>query len=235
MGGVEMKEYFSHDYGSRNDRKITRLLMKHGMQGIGVFWCIIEMLYEEGGYLPLEYDRITFELRTENGLIESVINDFELFENDGEKFWSESILERLTLRSEKSEKARESINKRWEKYRNTNVIRTYNESNTIKVKESKVKKRKEKDEILIDSLEIKNGYSEVFLRWLKYKRSRNESYKNKDSAFLAYEKLYKLSSGDHNKAMQIIENSMANNWAGLFELKDNGKKINDYGTEGMFK
>ena len=115
---------------------------------------------------------------------------------------------------------------------------TTNQQLTTNKNDKKEKNEKNiinKDEILVNSLEIKNGYSEVFLRWLKYKRSRNESYKNKDSAFLAYEKLYKLSSGDHNKAIQIIENSMANNWAGLFELKDNGKKINDYGTEGMFK
>jgi hypothetical protein len=138
-----MKEYFSHDYGARNDRKITRLVMKHGMQGIGIFWCIVEMLYEEGGYLPLEYERITFELRTEYELVKSVIHDFDLFKIEGELFYSESVLERLNERSQKSEKARESINKRWEKYRkkqeNTNVIRMYNERNTIKVKESKEK------------------------------------------------------------------------------------------------
>lgn len=136
-----MKEYFSHDYNSRNDKKIIKLSMRHGVAGIGIYWCIVEMLYEESGYLNVnEYERISFELRTEYELVKSVINDFDLFCFDGDLFYSESALNRLNQRSEKSHKARESINKRWEKAKdNTNVIRTNNDSNTIKVKKSKVK------------------------------------------------------------------------------------------------
>ena len=73
-----MKDYFSHDYNSRNDTKIVRAGMKFGLcQAIGAYWCIVEMLYEEGGYLPLsEYERITFELRISYDLVESIINNF---------------------------------------------------------------------------------------------------------------------------------------------------------------
>lgn len=134
-----MKEFFSHDYNSRSDPKLQKLQMKLGLKGIGAYWCIVEMLYEEGGYLPLtEYERITFELRTEYDFIKSVIQDYDLFKNDGIKFWSESAIDRLKLRSEKSEKARQSINKRWVKYeRITDVLQKKYDSNTIKVKESK--------------------------------------------------------------------------------------------------
>jgi hypothetical protein len=58
-----------------------------------------------------------------------------LFENDGQLFWSKSALERIKMREEKSEKARISVNNRWN---NTNVIRTYKERNTIKEKKRKV-------------------------------------------------------------------------------------------------
>ena len=37
--------YFSHDYNCRNDEKIKRLLRKHGMSGYGIFWSIVEDLY----------------------------------------------------------------------------------------------------------------------------------------------------------------------------------------------
>jgi len=37
--------YFSHDYNCRNDEKIKRLLRKHGMCGYGIFWSIVEDLY----------------------------------------------------------------------------------------------------------------------------------------------------------------------------------------------
>lgn len=133
-----MKDYFSHDYNSRNDKKLVKAFMKFGLESIGAYWCIVEMLYEEGGYLPLsEYERITFELRSTNDTIKYLINDSELFKNDGIKFWSETAIDRLKLRSEKSDKARKSIESRWNKINNTNVIRTNEERNTIKVKESK--------------------------------------------------------------------------------------------------
>lgn len=142
-----MKEtfYFSHDYYARSDLKLTCIKKKHGMAGLGIYWCLIEMLYEQGGYLPLEYESISFELQSDTNVIQSVVCDCGLFEFDKKKFWSKSVLCRLELRNEKSEKARESIRKRWEKYeRNTNVSK--NDTNVIRatrprntIKESKVK------------------------------------------------------------------------------------------------
>lgn len=165
--------YFSHDYNARTDRKLVNVIMKYGMAGLGVYWCIIEMLYEEGGYLPLEYERITFELRTEKNVIESIINDFDLFKNDLDKFWSVAVLERLKKRNEKSETARKSINKRWGKYkRNTNVIQTNNECNTIKerkVKENKIKENIKRKFVIPDLNEFikyftENNYSEYLAK-----------------------------------------------------------------------
>ena len=40
--------YFSHDYGSRNDPKLVKVLMKLKQEGKGVYWDLIEMLYEQG-------------------------------------------------------------------------------------------------------------------------------------------------------------------------------------------
>jgi hypothetical protein len=137
-----MKEYFSHDYNARNDRKLTNLAMIRKMEGIGVYWCILEMMYENDGILPTEYDRIAFELRTDSDLIKSVVNDFELFIVDGNTFCSESVNKRLKIRTDKSDKARENVTKRWDKYKgNTTVIQSNEVRNTIKVKESKEKKK----------------------------------------------------------------------------------------------
>jgi hypothetical protein len=108
--------YFSHDFNARADRKMINLAMKHGMEGIGIYWCLIEMLYEESGFLPTEYERISFELRTKEEIVQSVINDFDLFDLDDGQFWSKAVLERLQKRCEKSEKARNSILKRWAKH-----------------------------------------------------------------------------------------------------------------------
>lgn len=140
--------YFKHDCNARTDRKLVNVRMRHGLQGIGLYWCLVEMLYEEGGYLPFEYERISFELGTNMEITESIIKDFELFKYDEKRFWSDSVLERLQERCDKSEKARHSINKRWNKLgKHTNVIRPENERNTKEksiVKESIVKDKKDK-------------------------------------------------------------------------------------------
>ena len=60
----------------------------------------------------------------------------------------------------------------------------------------------------------------VFTVWLEYKRERKESYKSEKSLKAAYSKLLQLSGNDPAKASAIVEQSMANNWAGLFELKE---------------
>lgn len=143
--------YFSHDYNARNDRKLVKLKVKHKMAGVGVYWCLVEMLFEENGRLSLsDIDFIADEFRTDPEIVESVIKDFELFEFDEDCFWSNSVMSRLEIRAEKSKKASDSVTLRWEnerknreKYeRNTNVERTKNDRNTNKVKESKVNKSK---------------------------------------------------------------------------------------------
>jgi len=62
---------------------------------------------------------------------------------------------------------------------------------------------------------------EAFKVWLEYKKARKESYRTQASVEACYNNLAKLSNGDAETAKQIIAQSMANNWAGLFELKTN--------------
>jgi len=105
--------YFVHDYGSRNDPKMISLQIKHGMFGIGVYWCIVEMLYEQGGYFKYNIPELKFILRTDEKKIESIINDFGLFKIEDGNLYSESILRRMKIRDEKSDKAKDSASRKW--------------------------------------------------------------------------------------------------------------------------
>jgi hypothetical protein len=136
-----MKEtyYFSHDYNARSDVKIKRLIAKHGLLGYGIYWAIIEDLYQNANALPLDCESIAFDLRTDEITVESIIQDFGLFVIDGNEFGSISVERRLEERAKKSNKARESAILRWEKY--ANAMRTHSDSNAIK--ESKGKDNKE--------------------------------------------------------------------------------------------
>lgn len=66
-----------------------------------------------------------------------------------------------------------------------------------------------------------NPFYDAFSEWLKYKRERKESYKSQRALKAALSKLQNYSNKDPVIAMEIIKESMSNNWAGFFPLKDN--------------
>lgn len=107
--------YFPHDYNARNDPKLQDVLIEHGAAGLGVFWCIVEQLYEQGGELPLKSCKsIAFALHQECKMVESVVHDFGLFENNGETFWSNSVNKRLGKRQQISERRKLAALTRWQ-------------------------------------------------------------------------------------------------------------------------
>ena len=75
---------------------------------------------------------------------------------------------------------------------------------------------------------ISNEFLETFTLWLEYKKDRRENYKSEKSLKACYNKLVKLSKGNPAVASQIVDESIANNWAGFFELKNNK---NEYGNK----
>ena len=68
---------------------------------------------------------------------------------------------------------------------------------------------------------ISDEFLEAFSLWLEYKKDRRENYKSEKSLKACYNKLVKLSKGNPMIASQIIDEAIANNWAGFFELKKN--------------
>jgi hypothetical protein len=221
-----MKEtyYFPHDYNARCDRKLVNVIMKHGMEGIGVFWCLVEMLYEEGGYMPLEFDRITFELRTDIKIVQSIIKEFDLFENDGSKFWSESVLSRLQKRADKSEKARKSIQSRWEKFkRNTDVLGTNKGRNTIKEKKKKEIKEKKGSipfKLFWDTYDKKIDWERCESTWGELTNAEREACMAKIPAYI-------LSNPDKKFRLNPVKYLIQKAWLNEIVLSDgkNGSNI----------
>jgi hypothetical protein len=162
-----MSEYFTHDFKARHDPKIINLIMRHGMTGVGIYWCLIEMLHEEGGYISLsECERIAFELRTDIDKIKSVIYDFELFKNDDKIMYSESALLRIEIRKNKSTKASESANARWDKAKAMRTQCDGNAKKKSKVNEIKVKNKEFTPPTLyaVENYFIENGYDKTLAK-----------------------------------------------------------------------
>jgi hypothetical protein len=193
--------YFSHDYNARNDIKIKKLLSKHGYLGYGIFWAIIEDLYNNTNVLRLDYDTISFDLRCEISTVKSIINDFDLFVIDGDIFGSTSVERRLEERNEKSEKARQSVLKRWSKKEiDTNVLQTNNDSNTIKERKGKENIIKGlhlfKNSVIFDKTIFKQTFPDWSIEKLKYyyesandySESKGKMYKDWIAAIRSWER-----------------------------------------------
>jgi hypothetical protein len=142
-----MIEYFSHDYHARSDSRLLELRMHdNSMEGVGLYWCLVEILYENGGQIEeSRIKSIAFELHSDCERIKSILEDFGLFYLDDGYYRSESADRRLEHRSEKSNSASRAANIKWERIRNekldANALRT--ESERYAIKEKKSKERKE--------------------------------------------------------------------------------------------
>lgn len=66
-----------------------------------------------------------------------------------------------------------------------------------------------------------SDFDKVVLDWFDYKKERKESYKSEKSKTTFINKLKKLSGDNAETARLIVDESIANNWAGIFELKNN--------------
>lgn len=124
-----------------------------GLPGLVSFWAIIESLYEQGGELPLTACKsIAFVLHTESNIVESVVHDFNLFQNDGEKFWSNSVNARLNKRNDITEKRKQAALSSWLS-RREKQIQSKPDAKVMDCNAIKEKKIKEKNKSISNDIE----------------------------------------------------------------------------------
>lgn len=109
---------------------------------------------------------------------------------------------------------------------------SFNSSPNNNPKEEELNGEKAPDfELLSDSesekekgcAEKEKEWDEVLKPWLEYKKERKQTYKSPRAIKALKTKLFNLSNGNLEVARLIIEQSMANNYAGLFELKESSE------------
>ena len=99
--------YFPHDYHARHDPKLERLRMEIGPISDGIFWDLVEMLYEENGHLSVgDIPLYAKMLNTNEQVLNKVVT--ELFLIDGDKFYNQSLLDRLEHINNVIEKRRQA-------------------------------------------------------------------------------------------------------------------------------
>lgn len=93
--------------------------------------------------------------------------------------------------------------------------------NIIENKESThfVRTEEKADTSNFDLTFIRPDYTDCVLEWLTHKKKIKKGYKTEAGIRKMYNALFQMSSGDASIAQMIIDQSIANNWDGLFPLK----------------
>lgn len=123
--------------------------------------------------------------------------------------------------------AKERDNARKENERNTNVERTLNERSLNRKDKDKYNKDSKNLSLLNDSISFSDDaqMNEAITRWVAYKKERGQTYKPIGlKAFIT--KLSNLSGDSGEVALKIVEQSIANNYSGVFPLKENQAATN---------
>jgi len=118
--------WFKHDFNARRDQKILTMRLVYGGEGYGWYWMLIEMMREATDYklrLSGKYSiqALAVELGADQGMLANFIldciNEFSLFESDGEYFWSPSLCRRMEPLDSKRIQCQEAAAERWRKHR----------------------------------------------------------------------------------------------------------------------
>ena len=219
--------YFPHFCNARNDSRILKLRRVLGVEGYGLYFMLLEVLREQYDFrFPISgIKELAYEWHISEEKIIAVIKDFDLFTIDEFHFFSQKLIEYLKPYLDKSKRAIEANRIRWmDQKQLPNGIQmdsdTESESESNKSKANKSKANKNKIEINKYTF-IDIQFLESFKIWLEYKSHRKQSYKDINSIKSCYNKLLKLSNNNSDIAKDIVEQSLANNWSGLFPLQSN--------------
>lgn len=91
-------------------------------------------------------------------------------------------------------------------------------------------------ESVIEEKNLDSKFINLWGVWKDYKNSQFKfKYKSPESEKIGFDQLLKLSSSNVNTANLIIEQSIANGWAGLFELKNKNQSILNQTSNNLLK
>ena len=107
------KHWFKHDFYTCNDHKMQKLDFKYPIIGYGIFFKVVEILYQNDGKIEYDLDFISHSLNYKKEIVLSVLNDFDLFVINDDFLFNKRATRSILEITEKSQKARASANRRY--------------------------------------------------------------------------------------------------------------------------
>ena len=168
------KTYFIHQSNSFYDYKIIKMRSKLGIESYGVFWAVLELLFNEENKLCIDdYDALAFSLQCDPKILKQVIEDFDLFVVEDGCFYSRRLNNQIKKINNKSIKAKESACKRWN---NTKAIPLHSDSNASKVKYSKENKSKVKKSNYYNDISFPDYYDIHYAKRIEQDVNKTKEY-----------------------------------------------------------
>jgi len=199
------KTYLQHQSNSFTDIKIIKMRSKLGIESYGIFWALLELLFNEENKLCIDdYSVLAFSLQCDADKLKSVIEDFDLFIIEDGCFYSRRLNNHIEEINNKSNKAKENASKRWN---NATAMQPHNDRNASKVNKSKVNKSKSIEERIIDfskSIQSIEGINDedkkaFFLYWTEKNKSGSKYRAEMEKTFDISRRLKRWSSNNFNK------------------------------------
>ena len=199
------KTYFLHQSNSFYDYKIIKMRSKLGIESYGIFWAVLELLFNEENKLCIDdYNALAFSLQCDSALLKQVIEDFDLFVIEDGCFYSKRLNEHIEEINTKSIKAKENAKKRWN---NATAMGPHSHRNaSISISSSKsisksINKRIEEFKNSINAIEdISNDdKNDFFLYWTEKNKSGTKFRAEMEKTFDIGRRLKRWSNNGFNK------------------------------------
>lgn len=168
---IYKETYFQHDRYARQDAKIKGMLShfrkeseEKAKAAVCVFWWIVEDMHTDD-YPVNKLEVFADDYRCSVEFLKSILENFELFHIENDCYVSNRVLRNLKEQEEKSEKARKSVQKRWDKHK---------KDTPPKSKEEEKQQPEYDEDVVLSIIQIYNK---------KFKKSQIVSNENKARIF----------------------------------------------------
>ena len=205
------KTYFKHQSNSFTDIKIIKMRSKLGIESYGIFWALLELLFNEENKLCIDdYSVLAFSLQCDADKLKSVIEDFDLFVIEDGCFYSKRLNNHIEEINSKSTKAKENASKRWnnattmqtqcDRNASISISNSISKSKSISIENRILDFKKSIQSISDISDEDKENF---FLYWTEKNKSGSKFRAEMEKTFDVGRRLKRWSSNNFNKGSKF--------------------------------
>ena len=109
------KFYFPHNFNARSDEKIKKIIRKHGAAAYGIYWFLVEDLYNNNNSIEADFQSLAREIGTKSKLLEYVVNQSGLFQVENGQISSLAVGKRIKEMNQRSDTYRVNAKSRYQK------------------------------------------------------------------------------------------------------------------------